>query len=147
MSGMNGVGPVPDLGAIRAQQQARAAAPAYDPGTPEFTLQIGGPRVNGHVSFTAAMDAAAGLLAADGWEIVEVKQCAHAGDSQPLSSICPRRGVGSAHGRVTAACEALVHMPLTSYDRCENDLEPPSDPTGIARIPASALSGHYLPEL
>jgi hypothetical protein len=68
-------------------------------------------------------------------------------DSQPLSSICPRRGVGSAHGMVTAACEAIVHMPLTSYDRCENDLEPPSDPTGIARIPASALSGHYLPEL
>jgi hypothetical protein len=89
MSGMNGVGPgtVPDLGAMRAQQHARAAAPAYDPGTPEFAMQIGGPRVNGQVSFTAAMDAAAGLLATDGWEIVEVKQCAHAGDDQAGNAI------------------------------------------------------------
>jgi hypothetical protein len=50
-------------------------------------MQMGGPRVNGHVSLTAAMDAAAGILAADGWEIVEVKQCAHAGDDQAGNAI------------------------------------------------------------
>ena len=84
MSGMNGVGPVPDLGAIRARQQAKASTPPYDPGTPELALQVGAPLVNGQPSFTEAIDNVAGILAGDGWAIVEVKQCAVIGIDQAV---------------------------------------------------------------
>jgi hypothetical protein len=79
----NGFGAVPDLGAVRARQQAKVAMPAYDAGTPELALQIGGPLVNGSPSFTDAIDNIALVLHSDGWELIEVKQCAVVGIDGP----------------------------------------------------------------
>jgi hypothetical protein len=41
MNGHGPIGTVPDLGAVRARQQEKAAGPDYDPGTPEFAIRSG----------------------------------------------------------------------------------------------------------
>ena len=80
MSDLNGMGQVPDLGAIRQRQREKEKVPPYSVGTPDFTLQVGvGVGEGGAISFRDALDKAAILLDGDGFTIEEVKQCAFAG--------------------------------------------------------------------
>ena len=67
MNGHGPIGTVPDRGAVRARQQEKSAVPDYDPGTPEFAVQVRvalGP--NAAPSFTDALDRAALILDNDG---------------------------------------------------------------------------------
>jgi hypothetical protein len=60
MNRQSPIGTVPDLGAIRARRQEKAAVPDYEPGTLEFAMQVRvalGP--NAAPSFTDAIDRAA----------------------------------------------------------------------------------------
>lgn len=82
MSDLNGMGQVPDLGAIRQRQREKEQVPSYTVGTPEFALQVGVQIINGSLSFRDALDRAAVILDADGFTIEEVKQCAYAGQDQ-----------------------------------------------------------------
>jgi hypothetical protein len=88
MSDMNGVGRGIDLGAVRARQAAKERAPEYDPGTPDFTLQVFAPLVGGEVSFSAALDNTATALDLDGWQIETVRSAAVVG-------VNPEQGVAA----------------------------------------------------
>jgi hypothetical protein len=68
VSELNGAGAA-DLGAIRARQLEKDATPPYDPGTPEFVLQVGRRLVDGEPSFSGAIDQVARQLDVDGWAI------------------------------------------------------------------------------
>jgi hypothetical protein len=87
VSDLNGVGQVPDLGAIRQRQREKEQVPPYTVGNPEFALQVAVQAPNGQLSFRDALDRAALILGADGWVITEVKQCAFAGGDQGGNAI------------------------------------------------------------
>src|SRR5215211_6397197 len=87
MSDLNGVGQVPDLGAIRQRQREKEQVSPYEVGNPEFALQVAVQPPNGQLSFREAVDRAATILGADGWKINEVKQCVFAGGDQGGNTI------------------------------------------------------------
>ncbi len=87
MSDLNGAGQVPDLGAIRQRQREKEQVAPYTVGNPEFAMQVAVQSANGQLSFRDAIDRAATILGADGWEITEVKQCAFVGGDQGGNAI------------------------------------------------------------
>jgi hypothetical protein len=87
MSDLNGVGQVPDLGAIRQRQREKEQVPAYRVGNPEFAMQVAVQSANGQLSFRDALDRAALILGGDGFAITEVKQCAFVGGDQGGNAI------------------------------------------------------------
>ena len=84
---LNGVGQVPDLGAIRQRQREKEQVPAYRVGNPEFAMQVAVQSANGQLSFRDALDRAALILDTDGFTINEVKQCAFVGGDQGGNAI------------------------------------------------------------
>jgi hypothetical protein len=71
-------------------QQAKERAPEYDPGTPDFTLQVFAPLLGGEVSFSAALDNAAAALGLDGWQIETVR-------SATVVGVSPEQGAAAFH--------------------------------------------------
>ena len=66
---------VPDLGAMRERQRAKAQVPPYEPGTPDFATQVLTQMVNGKPSFTDAIDGAVSLWTNDGWKVESITSC------------------------------------------------------------------------
>jgi hypothetical protein len=87
MSDFNGVGQVPDLGAIRQRQREKEQVPPYTVGNPEFAVQVAVQSPNGQLSLRDALDRAALILGIDGFSITEVKQCAFVGGDQGGNAI------------------------------------------------------------
>lgn len=87
MSDLNGIGQVPDLGAIRDRQREKEKAPHYSVGSPEFALQVGVQSTSGQLSLRDALNRAAVMLDQDGFTIEQVKQCAFMGQDQSGAAV------------------------------------------------------------